>query len=484
MSISLRPAHQLFSCTPCTTCQRLVDAASPAFCRSRGVPPRFGIKRRDAASTTANNSRTIRPTPAPLFCLTHFTPFRYHTRWAFYIRQFRNGDFSMPRRAHGLTRIEVLMLAGIFASLGIMLLPWLQYAREMARQRTCMKHMQHLACGFLNYETRNTRFPASSGVTRAADGGIQAVDGWSWMVEILPFLIDPQDAVYRTPDPAAKGLFLRLDVKNGRPLEERPGVAGTPHADALATQFPWLRCPSYSGSPYADPATRKAAITNYRILGATHIESLSIASPHPLIPKYQPTPSASCRPAHPDGFCFPGLPMPVSMNFHGACQLWLTESLEPRFSRWTVGAEATVVGLPPTVEFERDFGETGFWVPRGHAVAVGKSLPPAADEPEQVKSDLATLHDLRQTEVNQTYRKVATADPDGDAVYWTYQTYLDWDYKNRPYDGADGMQAGRYGPSSNHPHVVHHAFLDGSVHLLSTDIDVTTYMSMISRTSW
>ena len=32
---------------------------------------------------------------------------------------------------------------------------------------------------------------------------------------------------------------------------------------------------------------------------------------------------------------------------------FVTESIEPRHARWTVGEEAAVVGFPPTIEFEQ-----------------------------------------------------------------------------------------------------------------------------------
>jgi type II secretory pathway pseudopilin PulG len=373
----------------------------------------------------------------------------------------------------GLTLVEVLMLIGIFLSVGVMLFPWIQYSREKARQATCVRHMQKLANAYLGYESANKRFAPSSQVTRNADGKITAVDGWSWMVQVLPFMCDnehwgvpdpipslhdawnqkpvdePVDRGQDRPDTAARAFFTALDVKDGRPLMEPAGVKAASHADALATRFPWLSCPSYDGSPYADPWTKKAVITNYRPLGASHIESLSAASPQPLAPKYDPPDGyarKSRKPYHPDGACFPG--SDITLNDAGqkgtAWTVWLTESLEPRFSRWTVGAEAAVVGLPHSVEFEADEKNQNLCVPKG-------------------------------------YRKALEKDPKARDMYWTYHTYLDCDYDKNPYDGEDGTHGGKYGPSSNHPGFVHHAFLDGSARDVSTHIDVRTYLYLIDR---
>ena len=96
--------------------------------------------------------------------------------------------------------------------------------------------------------------------------------------------------------------------------------------------FPELLCPSFRGSPYADPETKKAAITNYRAMGATHIESLGVASPHPMRPKYGEGSAMGGRGPHPDGACFPGDGLKID---HRAFQQGLSntmvavESMEP-----------------------------------------------------------------------------------------------------------------------------------------------------------
>lgn len=124
------------------------------------------------------------------------------------------------------------------------------------------------------------------------------------------------------------------------------------------------------------------------------------------------------------------------------------ESVEPRFSRWTVGAEAAVVGLPRDVEFEYVAAhQSAPWTPKGYNQASEQSL-------------------------------------EADSTYRTYHTYLDWDYDHNPYDGASGEQGGKYGPSSNHPCVVNHLFVDGTIRSVPRSIDVELYMFLISRHDW
>ena len=39
----------------------------------------------------------------------------------------------------------------------------------------------------------------------------------------------------------------------------------------------------------------------------------------------------------------------------------------------------------------------------------------------------------------------------------------------------------RFGPSSSHPQVVNHLFADGGVRSVNKDVDVATYMFLITR---
>jgi type II secretory pathway pseudopilin PulG len=343
------------------------------------------------------------------------------------------------KRCRGLTMIEVLLLIGIFSCVIIMLLPAILAARESARKATCLDNMKQLGLACRGYDTAYKRLVASSGVTRDADGKIVAVDGWSWLVLVSPYLESGKGTGGVSVGP--KDLYDRLDIANGRPLIEPDGAKGTPHADVLATAFPGLLCPSSGCSPYTEFGGTKAAITNYKPLGATHIESLSVASANPLTPKFDSVPRGDTGPGNPDGNCFPGTNLSDGVMRNGLSNtLWLVESLEQRHARWTVGADAAVVALPRDVEFEEY--QSGIYGLKG-------------------------------------YGKALKGSPEADSTYWAYHTYIDWDYSQSPYDAADGSQGERYGPSSNHPGVAHHLFMDGSSRSLRRDIDLALYMFLI-----
>jgi hypothetical protein len=362
---------------------------------------------------------------------------------------------DLRHRNRGLPLIEVLLLIGILGSLFLMLVPAIQEARESARRTTCMDNMKKWGLAYLHYaQAHRSTLAPSSGVTRDKKGKILAVDGWSWQVLVLPYLEPVPLSNGETLDP--KEMYGKLDIANGRPLVEPKEATGTPHADLLATSIPSMLCPSYGGSPYTDFDGGKAAITNYKPLGATHIESLSVASANPIVPKFHPETYEATNGRnfyHPDGGCFPGSNFTFGSFRNGLSNtVFLTESIEPRFARWTVGSDAAIVALPRCVEFESsqvehdNFGKSKpipyFFVPKGYGKAIAKSL-------------------------------------EAEDTYWSYHTYLDWDYHECPYDAGDGTSGERYGPSANHPSVVVHCFLDGSSRSLNKSIDITLYMTLI-----
>lgn len=315
----------------------------------------------------------------------------------------------MRRRGRsGWTLLETLIVLGILVCVFFMLLPAIQAAREASRRIACHNNLKQIGLGLHGYGQVFKVLPASAGVTRGDNGRIASIGGPSFLAAILPYMTE---------------------------ANARGAVA--------SDRYPWLLCPSYDGSPWANPATKEEAIANYRPIGATHIESLSVASPNPMTPKYDADPRPSPRRArHPDGTFFPGSYLTFGDLRRGMSNIiFIVESVEPRFARWTVGSDAAVVGAPRNVEFEEgEDWERYYLVPKGHGEAIkGKD----------------------------------------DSVYWTYRTYLNWDYDQSPYDGADGTVAGRFGPSSNHSTIVTHLFGDGSCRALVRSIDISFYLYLL-----
>jgi type II secretory pathway pseudopilin PulG len=335
---------------------------------------------------------------------------------------------NTPSRTRGFTKIELLVVSVILLIGFALTFPAIQAAREASRRERCLDHLKQIGLGFQNHHAALNKLPSSSGVTLDGSGKIVAIDGWSWCAQLLPYMGSP-------------GRWSEIDLA-GKPLVEPPG-GGTPHADALATALREFHCPSFGGKPYLGSGTAREAITNYKAMGATHLESLNVASPNPTVPRYGDITK------HPDGAIFPG-------STHGFDAIrrdgthntiLVVETVEPNVARWTVGNETCVVGLPRVVEFDH---KMSYWAPVGYTVNMHWSestIPPQYD--------------------------------------WTY---LDWDYDGYPYtDGGvstpSTLASGpmKYGPSSHHTAITNHLMADGSVRSIGNKIDAALYMFAITR---
>jgi hypothetical protein len=335
---------------------------------------------------------------------------------------------NTPSRTRGFTKIELLVVSIILVIGFALTFPAIQAAREASRRARCLDNLKQIGFGFHNRHAALNKLPSSSGVTRDDSGKIVAVDGWSWCAQLLPYMGSP--ARWSEIDLAAK------------PLIEPPG-GGTPHADALASVVPEFHCPSFRGRPYLGSGAKREAITNYKAMGATHLESLNVASPIPTVPRY------GYITKHPDGAIFPGSTHGFdAMRKDGThYTILVVETVEPNVARWTVGNETCVVGLPPLVEFDY---RMSWWAPVGYTVNMHWSestIPPQYD--------------------------------------WTY---LDWDYVQNPYsDGGVSTPSVlargpmKYGPSSHHTAITDHLMADGSVRSIWNEIDAAAYMFVITR---
>jgi len=344
---------------------------------------------------------------------------------------------TAARRRRAFTHVDLLIVIVIIGVLIALLLPAVQAAREAARRSACLAKMKLLALPFV---ANPAHWPPSCTVKRVG-GKIVWMDGWSWCVSVLPHI--EQQALYDSLDLRTSGPLDHLDEEDH------------PHTMALSIAFPEFLCPNFAGERWIDPDAKSEAITNYKAMGATHVESLNVASIGPLsknglygIPH-----------DHPDGALYPGSKTNKrAVSVDGTVHtILLVETKEQYRARWTVGREACLVGLPASevgMTFETD-DRYGFWHPKGFTPnhwGDDTTLPP---------------------EIN--------------------QTYLDWDYKKKPYndggvsEGGIGISAFAdpkatfYGPGSDHPGVVNHAFADGSAHAIGTEIDAAAYMFLITR---
>jgi len=347
---------------------------------------------------------------------------------------------TAARRRRGFGHIDLLIVIIIIGVLIALLLPAIQAVRETARRASCLAKMGQLAFAF--HEMAGP-LPPSCTVRRSPETGeIIWMDGWSWCVATLPSL--EQQALYDVLAIQREGPLEHLDEKDHT------------HTMALGMALPEFRCPSFAGEAWTDPDTKFEAITNYKAMGATHVESLNVASVGPL----SKNGLYGEKKDHPDGGIHPG----SKLSYRDFAQdgtahtILLVETKEQYRARWTVGREACLVGLPASevgMTFEMPHGFIKHWRPKGWTPkhwGDDTTLPP---------------------EIN--------------------HTYLGWDYELEPYNDGGVSQGGVgistftdpkvtfYGPSSDHPGVVIHAFADGSAHTIRTEIDAAAYMFLITR---
>lgn len=356
-------------------------------------------------------------------------------------------------RRRGFTLVELLVVIAIIGLLIALLLPAIQAAREAARRATCINNLKQLGLAFHNFHDAFKCFPPASDVTRdSSTGQIQTVRGWSFLVHLLPYM-------------EQASLSEKLNLKTGFPDDTSSDAARL----ARDTQLGELVCPSNPNPTYCDSQAKLGALTNYKAMGATHIESLSYAwDGSPSTPKYPTSASPTqLKAIHPDGALYPGgkITLAAFGKDGTAHTILCTETIDPEYGVWTYGRECVLVGLPSNwtaTDTDSQTGQKlGYWAPTGYITGkFDDEAPPAIRE---LKTYLA--YDFAAgasgADPNQRYQHL---EPNA----------------SMSVPGVSSRRA-LYGPSAGHPGVVNHVFADGAVRSVSKKVDFCTYMFLITR---
>jgi len=354
----------------------------------------------------------------------------------------------VPRR--GFTLVEILVVITIIALLIALLFPAIQSAREAARRSQCINKLKQIGLAFHNFHDKHKRLPPAGRVIRdPITGQITSMIGWSWEVDLLPDL--EQEGLWKTMDVTKTWPFVTQADLN------RPNVQVVQDQIlARRTVLSEFICPSFTGDKTVlsnwGGFEMPEAISNYKVMGATHFQSLWIEDTYWRNQVVEPWVGR-----HPNGACYPGSKLTFA-NFKSdgsAHTILAVETTEPRAARWSLGWETSVVGLPTAI--------------------------PGYTPPDSVtfRNDYDYGRYRHPTGFNGRFDEESL-------VVNTFRTFLGrTDYQNWWYlpESADPYNPKEFGPQSSHPSVTNHLMVDGSVHTLSNTIDVAAYMFMITRES-
>ena len=329
----------------------------------------------------------------------------------------------------GLTWVEVLVLLLIAFFAIALLSPMIGASRESGRRASCLNKVRQIGLGLQSYESRNGVFPPSAAVASNGPGKPATVGGWSFLVRILPFM--DRDQLYRT---------LPAD---GNPED----ISNNATAVAMNTAMKEFVCPTNGNRLYRDsnaiPPT--GAFTNYKGMGASTKNSLMMALDPSLSPPYG---TASL---HPDGMMFPGKGTRRDEIPDGLSRTIATiETIDDAWSRWTVGREVTLVGLP-------------------------QRSSPTGSRPQPPFDSFAP------SGFDNTYGQDSAVAKAG------LRTFLAYDFSPTGADAGKYEDPGfgptppAYGPSSMHPEVVVCGLGDGSVLSISKQIDAANLFFLITK---
>lgn len=328
--------------------------------------------------------------------------------------------------------ILVLIIAAIALSL---LVPSIQSMREQDRRTTCLNHAHTIGLAMQDYAGAYNNALPPSAETYKKPAGKYAVGGYSFLVKAWPF-----SQTWKLWN------SLPRTIPDG---DVDAAMSGDPIlAEAMNRSFPDFVCPSNTNSKFKNPAASppQFAFTNYKAMGATTRDSLLMVSNPSGTPPY------GTAEMHPDGALFPSssnLAM-ASLTDDTSHTIMTMETVDDQNSRWMVGNECTLVGLPQVLGAVEKNDKYPFYAPPGFDNTFGE---------------------------------------DSGVTRAGLRTFLMYDFRPGGADAGKYEDPGwakappAYGPSSMHPAVVIVGMCDGTVMAMNKRCDAANMFFLITKSN-